>query len=273
MSTDPPVDPPGEEPAPTDPVADDTAPEAPADPPAAPAGGATEPGRRRRDLPAALLIGVLTLLLGFAFTVQVRNSDDDQVLAGAREEDLVRIVDEVSSRGVRLRELIADQRSALRQLTSSDSQSASALEEARAREASLAVLNGTAPARGPGLRLTIRDPDDELRVTDLLDVVQELRGAGAETMQFDGVRVGLSTAVTGAPGALMIDGRPITAPYEVLVLGSPQDMETALNIPGGVVQAVGGRGGTVEVVQEPELLVDALRPLPDAQYAAPDTDD
>lgn len=266
MSTDPPVEPPatGEEPAEQEPapaVAD----------PAADAAPAT--GRRRRDLPAALLIGVLTLLLGFAFTVQVRNSDDEQALAGAREEDLVRIVDEVSSRGVRLRELIADQRSALRQLTSSDSETASALEEARTREASLAVINGTAPARGPGLRLTIRDPDDELRVTDLLDVIQELRGAGAETMQFDGVRVGLSTAVTGSPGELLMDGRPITAPYEVLVLGSPQDMETALNIPGGVVQAVGGRGGSVEVEQQPDLVVDALRPLPDAQYAAPDTDD
>ena len=277
MSTDP-VDPPaaGEEPVTDGATAEDTtAEDTTAEDTTAEDTTAedTTGSGRRRDLPAALLIGVLTLLLGFAFTVQVRNSDDEQALAGAREEDLVRIVDEVSSRGVRLRELIADQRSALRQLTSSDSESASALEEARTREASLAVLNGTAPARGPGLRLTIRDPGDELRVTDLLDVVQELRGAGAETMQFDGVRVGLSTAVTGAPGSLMIDGRPITAPYEVLVLGSPQDMETALNIPGGVVQAVGGRGGSVEVVQQPELVVDALRPLPDAQYAAPDTDD
>ena len=270
MSPDPPVDPPaaGEDPAPA------WAPAADAPAADAPAAGVPVPGSgRRRDLPAALLIGVLTLLLGFAFTVQVRNSDDEQALAGAREEDLVRIVDEVSSRGVRLREQIADQRSALRQLTSSDSESASALEEARTREASLAVLNGTAPARGPGLRMTVRDPDDDLRVTDLLDVIQELRGAGAETMQFDGVRVGLSTAVTGAPGRLMIDGRPVTAPYEVIVLGSPQDIETALNIPGGVVQAVGGRGGSVEVVQQPDLVVDALRPLPDAQYAAPDTDD
>jgi uncharacterized protein YlxW (UPF0749 family) len=253
-------------------------------PPPAPGDTAVEPasedgssgtrprGRRRRDLPAAVLIGVLTLLLGFAFTVQVRNSDDEQVLAGAREEDLVRIVDEVSSRGVRLRQLIADQRSALRQLTSSDSESASALEEARDRAASLAVLNGTAPAQGPGLRMTVRDPDAELRVTDLIDVIQELRGAGAETMQFDGVRVGLTTAVTGVPGALLIDGRPITAPYDVLVLGSPQDLETALNIPGGVVQAVGGRGGSVTIEQSRDLLLDALRPLPEAQYAAPDDD-
>lgn len=226
--------------------------------------------RPRRDLTAAALIGILTLLLGFAFTVQVRNSDDEQALAGAREEDLVRIVDEVSSRGVRLRDLVADQRSTLRQLTSSDSESASALEGAQTRAASYAVLNGTAPARGPGLRMTMRDPDDEVRVTDLLDVIQELRGAGAETMQFDGVRVGLTTAITGTPGKILIDGRPITAPYEVLVLGSPQDMETAMNIPGGVVQHIGARGGSVTIEQVSELLVDALRPLPEAQYAAPD---
>lgn len=243
---------------------DDPAPDTPP-----PADGAAPPARRP-DRPAAVLIGLLTLVLGFAFTVQVRNSDDEQALAGAREEDLVRIVDEVSSRGVRLRELIADQRSALRELTSSDSESASALEEARSRAASLAVLNGTAPAEGPGLRMTVRDPDGELRVTDVVDVIQELRGAGAETMQFDGVRVGLTTAVTGTPGALLIDGRPVTAPYDVLVLGSPQDIETALNIPGGVVQAIGARGGSVEVEQVPELLVDALRPLPEAQYAQPD---
>lgn len=241
--------------------------------PGSPPSAAGEPSSTRgRDLPAAFLIGVLTLLLGFAFTVQVRNSDEDQVLAGAREEELVRIVDEVSSRGVRLRELIADERRALRQLTSSDSETASALEEARSRADSLGVLNGTDPAQGPGLRMTVRDPDDELRVTDLIDVIQELRGAGAETMQFDGVRIGLTTAVTGRPGALLIDGRPVTSPYEVLVLGSARDMETALNIPGGVVQSVGSRGGSVEVEQVAELVVDALRPLPQAQYAAPDDD-
>lgn len=237
----------------------------------------TEPapptGRRRRDPLAAVLIGVLTLLLGFAFTVQVRNTDDDQLLAGAREEDLVRILDEVGSRSERLREQIADERAALRQLTSSDSRSASALDEARERAASLGVLNGTDPAQGPGLRMTVRDPGGELRVADLLDIIQELRGAGAETMQIDGVRVGLTTAVTGTQGELLLDGRPITAPYEFLVLGSPRNMETALNIPGGVVQHVAGRGGEVLVEQVPELVVDAVRPLPEAQYATPDDDD
>src|SRR5690242_20793667 len=53
---------------------------------------------------------------------------------------------------------------------------------------------------GPGLTMTVRDPDDAVRVADVLDAIEELRGAGAETMQIDGVRVGVSTAVTGTPG-------------------------------------------------------------------------
>ena len=69
----------------------------------------------------------------------------------------------------------------------------------------------------------------------------------------------------------MIDGRPITAPYEFLVIGSPQNMETAMNIPGGVVQRITGLGGSVTITQVQDLTVDALRPLDTPQYAAPTT--
>ncbi|SNR51501.1 DUF881 domain-containing protein [Blastococcus mobilis] len=236
--------------------------------------GAGKPsGRRTRDPLAAALIGVLTLLLGFAFAVQVRAAGDDQQYAGAREEDLVRILDELNAREARLRDQIADQRAALQQLNSSDSQSAAALEEARARAEAIGILNGTVAAQGPGLVMTIRDADDEVRVSDILDAIQELRGAGAETMEIDGVRVGVSTAVTGTPGSLMVDGRPITSPYEFVVIGSPQNMETALNIPGGVVQDLTRHGASVTITQSEQVTVDALRPLDTPQYASPDTGD
>jgi uncharacterized protein YlxW (UPF0749 family) len=222
---------------------------------------------------AAVLIGLLTMLLGFAFAVQVRTVGEDTQLAGAREEDLVRILDELDAQEERLRGQLTEQRSALEQLTNSDSQAATALEAARARAEAIGILNGTIPAQGPGLRMVIRDPADEVGVADLLDAIQELRGAGAETMQIDDVRVGVSTAVTGGPGKLLVDGRPITAPYEVLVIGSPQNMETAMNIPGGVVQRVNNRGGSVDITQSEQVVVDALRPLDTPQYASPQTDD
>jgi uncharacterized protein YlxW (UPF0749 family) len=261
-----------------DTAAEDTAAEDTAAEPAAAATSDPAPltqvrARRRRDPLAAALIGVLTLLLGFAFAVQVRSADTDQQLAGAREEDLVRILDDLDAQEARLRAQLADQRAQLADLTDSDSQSAAALKAARQQAEAIGILNGTVAAQGPGLEMVIRDPDDAVRVADVLDAIQELRGAGAETMQIDGIRVGVSTAVTGEPGDLMLDGRPITAPYEFVVIGDPQGMETALNIPGGVVQDMTRLGGSASITQSDQVVVDALRPLDEPQYAAPVTED
>jgi uncharacterized protein YlxW (UPF0749 family) len=245
----------------------------PPEPPVEPAQQRPGRPRRRRDPLAAALIGVLTLLLGFAFAVQVRTTGTGEDYSTLREEDLVRILDDLDAREDRLREQIADQRTALRELTNDDSQSEAALQEAQERTEALGILNGTVAAQGPGLVMTIRDPEGRVRVADLLDAVQELRGAGAETMQIDGVRVGVSTAVTGEPGALRIDGVEVGSPYEIRVIGSAQDLETAMNIPGGVVDRVGRQGGSVDIEQSETVVVDALRQLDRPQYARPDTDD
>jgi uncharacterized protein YlxW (UPF0749 family) len=249
---------------------DDAAPDDAAPDDAAPAGPQR---RRRRDPLAAVLIGVLTLLLGFAFAVQVRSTDTDEQLAGVREEDLVRILDDLTAQQERLRQEIADQRTALDQLSSSDSDSAAALQEAQERAEALGILNGTVAAQGPGITMTIRDPENRITSPVLLNAIEELRGAGAETMQVDGVRIGVSSAVTGVPGDLAIDGADLQAPYTFVVIGSPQDMATAMSIPGGVVSTVGGRGGSVDIVQSDQVVVDALRPLDKPQYASPDTGD
>jgi uncharacterized protein YlxW (UPF0749 family) len=81
----------------------------------------------------------------------------------------------------------------------------------------------------------------------------------------------VSTAVTGEPGQLRIDGSEVDSPYEVRVIGSPQDLQTAMNIPGGVVDRVGRQGGTVDIEQSETVVVDALRQLDRPQYAQPDT--
>jgi len=253
-----------------DPAPDPDVPPADAASPADDGGAPPVAGRRRgSNLLAASLIGVLTLLLGFAFAVQVRSTDTDAQLVGAREEDLVRILDDLTAQEDRLRQEIADQRAALEQLGSSDSASAAALAEAQERAQALGILNGTLAARGPGLEMTIRDPNRRIPAAVLLNAVQELRGAGAETMQIDDVRIGVSSAVTGDPGELEVDGTPLEAPYVFRVIGSKEDMATAMNIPGGVAATVTRRNGTVDIVQSDDVLVDALRPLDVPQYAEP----
>ena len=83
--------------------------------------------------------------------------DEDQVVT--REDDLVRILDDLNSQEEQLRQQIAERRQSLEDLGSGQLQSGQALTEAQERADAIAVLNGSAPASGPGLRVTIQDPD------------------------------------------------------------------------------------------------------------------
>ena len=240
-----------------------------------PSGGSSRTGIRSRSWSASLLIGVLCALLGFALAVQLRTVDSDQGLAGAREEDLARILADLQSRQDRLRSEISEQQDLLAQLGSGEDSAAAAVEEARRQAEALAILNGTISAVGPGLTITIRDPDSNVDSSILLDAVQELRGAGAETMQVSGVRIGVSSALTGMAGSIRIDGIAIEEPYVIVAIGDGQTLATAMQIPGGVEDKVIQAGAGIEVVSADQVLVDALRPLEEPEYAepAPDPDD
>src|SRR3954471_1855458 len=137
---------------------------------------------------------VLLVLLGFALAVSVRTNRGPAGLASARQEDLVRILDDLDSRAGRLRAQAGDLQRSRDRLAGSEGGQA-ALDESRQRAAQLGVLAGTVPAQGPGIVLTLDDPRREIRADVLVDTIQELRDAGAEVIDLSGVRLGVDSYV------------------------------------------------------------------------------
>jgi uncharacterized protein YlxW (UPF0749 family) len=219
--------------------------------------------------PAGLLIGLLIGLLGFGLAVQVRSNTSTSGLTAARQEDLVRILDELSSREDRLRRQIADLEAARARLSTTGDRSVAALEEARKRSTELGILAGTLPAQGPGVELTLTDPEGRLAAEDLLDAVEELRAAGAEAIQVGGVRIGLDSAFTSVDGGIAVDGVKLTAPYTILAIGDPPTLATAMGIPGGVADTVGRAGGEARIGQRERVVIRALRTLRPPRYSRP----
>src|SRR5204862_247268 len=78
-------------------------------------------------------------------------------------------------------------------------QTQAALREARDRARTLGILTGTLPARGPGIVLTVVDPQGTVGADVLLDAVEELRDAGAEALQLSGVCVVAQTPIVDDP--------------------------------------------------------------------------
>ncbi len=268
----PPDSPPGSPPGSTPDPSSQPAPEQ------APHRSVSSPDEPRRRLLRALvprgsrgelLAGLLCAVLGFALVVQVRQTQEAD-LGSLRETDLVRILDDLGERNDRLESEQAELARTRDELRSGTSAREAARQAAQQQVDSLGILAGTAPAQGPGIRLTITDPGGALSASTLLDAVQELRDSGAETIQVDDVRVVASTSFTDTQDGVAADGTLLQSPYDFLVIGDPQTLDTAMRIPGGVESRVASApGARFDVRQLDEVLVDALRVPETPQYARP----
>jgi uncharacterized protein YlxW (UPF0749 family) len=231
----------------------------------------TSPGGRSRTLNrgATVLIGALLAILGFALAVQFRSNASTDSLATAREDDLVRILDDQNSRIERLQGQISDLQTAKSKLSDSGSNTVAARQEAQRQADALAILTGTAAAHGPGIQVSITDPSHTLKAEDLLDVVEELRGAGAEVIQFGPVRIATNSAFTDQSAGISLDGTTLQPPYDVLAIGDAKTMDTALNIPTGVVAIVRNAGGQAIITQQDTVSITAVRAVPTPKFASP----
>ncbi|MFE2070149.1 DUF881 domain-containing protein [Streptomyces sp. NPDC059467] len=217
---------------------------------------------------AQLIVAVLLFGLGFGLAVQVAsNSDSDSALRGARQEDLVRILDELDDRTQRLEDEKTGLEKQRQELQSSSDQAAEARRQTAEKERQLGILAGTVAAQGPGITMTVDDPKGTVQADMLLDAIQELRAAGAEAIQVNGVRVIAGTYLADSGKSVSVDGNKITQPFVFKVIGKPQDLEPALNIPGGVVQTLEKEQATVSVERSAKIVVDALRPAKQPDYA------
>jgi uncharacterized protein YlxW (UPF0749 family) len=106
----------------------------------------------------------------------------------------------------------------------------------------LGIVSGSLAVQGPGLRVTVNDAagsaagtgsdprqqqkDAEGRVMDrdLQVVVNGLWAAGAEAISINGQRLTGLSAIRSAGQAILVDFRPLSPPYVISAVGSPDAM-------------------------------------------------
>lgn len=223
---------------------------------------------RPRATRANAFAALLAIGLGFAIATQVQQTNQSG-LEQLREDELVRILDDVSQEQDRLSTDIRTLELRRDRLLSGVDGSEEALKSAQERVDTLGILTGTAPATGPGVVITISDPDHKVTAARLLDALQELRDAGAEAVQINDVRVVADTWFTDSEGAIEVSGQVIRPPYTIRAIGDSATMASAMDIPGGVTESVRRDGATSTVRQADTVEVTALHSLTEPRYARP----
>lgn len=238
--------------------------------PSAPAPGTPDDGGttgRRRLLDALtharrgqVVMAVLLALVGFGAVTQVRTNDDDSTYAGYREQDLIQVLNGLAGTSQRAQSEISRLEQSRAKLESDTSQRQAALDQATSQESTLRILAGLVPVTGPGIRITITETSGQVNVDSFIDLVQELRSAGAEAIQINGKArlVAQSSFGQGADG-LYVDHQLLTPPYTMDVIGDPATLAGAVTFARGPEDEFADDGAQVKVTQVPSLDIKSVR--------------
>lgn len=218
------------------------------------------PDRSRRRLLSTTAVALACGLLGFLLVTQLRAAENlGAQLEGEREEDLAAILANLSAETDRLQSESTDLRLTLLAFEESAEQDGLALRNLERRLEDFSILAGVVAAEGEGIVLTVEDPRGQLAPEHLVDTVQELRDAGAEAIDVNGVRLIVSSAFTVRNDRLLVDGTPAAPPYRIAAVGPAETMARALAIPNGVIDTLhrAGDGVIASVDSRAQLTVPA----------------
>jgi uncharacterized protein YlxW (UPF0749 family) len=212
----------------------------------------------------AALVGVLA----FAAVTQVRLVGRDDTYANLRESELIQALNGLQAASRKAERDISELESTRDQLRSSTQRRTTALEQAQKEVQTLGVLAGTVPASGPGIRITVQDPNGELSLNHLLDGIEELRNAGVEAVEInDRVRVIAQTSFEDDTDGVRVDGVNLKAPYVIDAIGNPDTLSGALQFQDGFTDDVEADNGSVAIKKADRIDITVTRTPVKPRYA------
>lgn len=210
-----------------------------------------------------LSIVVITMILGVMLAIQFRtNRYIEQGVPADRAQEMQVELSKLEKDNRKLDREIEDLNYKLEQAKKGQLQAREAiLDELKKSKTSAGLLT----VSGPGLEVVLDNPPSQSRRTgifiirdeDLLRVVNELRGAGAEAISINGQRIISTSEIRQAGSFININLERTEPPFHILAIGSPEKLKSSLEISGGLVDYFRDLGIVVKIQLNSSLTVPA----------------
>lgn len=172
-------------------------------------------------------------VIGILLVGQLRSQARPLELSTLSAQELSALIETLSARNVELRDGLADLREQIRDYERAQVQGQSDLVITEEVLRGISAFGGLVPAQGQGIRMQAEGSFDPVAINDL---IQELRNAGAEAIAVDDVRITARSVAVLGTSTIEIDGVPIGPAFEVVAIGSPDGLQSAIERPGGILQ-------------------------------------
>lgn len=181
---------------------------------------------------AQLSLFAVALVIGVLLVGQLRSQARPIELSNLTPQDLSALIETVSARNVELRDALADLNEQIRSYELAEVQGQSTRDLTEAELHRIEAFGGLRAVEGQGVIITMEGPFD---ATAINDVIYELRGAGAEAIAVDDVRITAGSVAVLGTGVILIDGVELGSTLEIRAIGSPQGLDATLRRPGGTL--------------------------------------
>lgn len=210
-----------------------------------------------------LSLTVVSLVLGFMVSLGYRQAEVSAKL-GIIDTGGSAVNRQLTTRLADLRKANQDADQQLANITSEVSQfeqkstgTNQALKDMQTRLQDERILAGTTPVHGPGITVTLTDGGSSTSAVEQIlthdwtvkSVVSELFTGGAEAVTINSYRVVATSAIVCQGPVVSVNGHRLGAPFEIQAIGNPAALRSALDIQGGILDALRQQGLKVSTPQ------------------------
>ncbi|HOZ54514.1 MAG TPA: DUF881 domain-containing protein [Clostridia bacterium] len=124
------------------------------------------------------------------------------------------------------------------------------------------MMSGRIATKGEGVVVTLQDgPDGIVESEDLLELINELRYAGAEAISVNEQRIIFDSYIVSVGSKyISLDGARVLSPYTVKAIGNQSYLSSTLNLKNsGYVDRYNSSGKKVSVTLNSEILIPAYK--------------
>lgn len=228
----------------------------------------------------AILLGIVCFILTVCICVQIKtvtttlsrmgktyaeNELRDEVLRWKEKYDTA--YDKLEARETRL--------SKLRETVSTADKTS---EEDRVNLEINNMALGNTEVIGPGITVTLRDGEVNgskmldvstyiVHYSDLIEVINALKNAGAEAISVNDQRIVNTTSITCVGVVVKLNNEKVGTPYVINAIGSPEKLYGSLNMVGGYIEMLENDGVGVEIEKQSSITIPKYDGIYKFEYA------
>jgi len=215
-----------------------------------------------------IYLAITFILLGLLISTQIQTQNRlDSDLASQSTSDLTIMIKNLADRRLQINEELTEAEFTLEVYQEEYLDDSLLLSQLNSDIARLELINGTVPAKGPGITVAV---SGNLLASDLSVLVNEFWAAGAEAVAINDVRItpysGFNYIGTSTATYLTCGDEILAEPIVLQAVGNGATLERSLTMPGGIADNLEVYQIYLDIQMAEELHLPAVPAQPQLQY-------